>query len=83
MKKKCKRSASPTPAQHWARKRNFTKKRISAMLATCKILAKDDILTASEQFQMEQARNCIAYIMDTYKAQNSISKARFIHIMKR
>jgi hypothetical protein len=60
--------------RRWAQERNFTKMRLSAVLATLKVLSKNSILIPAEQRRVQSALSHIEYLLKQYKGRNIPSK---------
>ena len=61
-------------SKRWAQKRNYAKRRVLGMIATCTQLNEDGILTLQEQLILEHACSVLTPVLDTWEANNAKSK---------
>ena len=68
-----------TPAQKWARKRNFNKFRFSGVLYILKSLRQcSNVLTSDEEEKLKQAERALEDILHWWKDQTKMSKKMYV-----
>ena len=67
-----------TPAQRWAQKRNFAKKRIKFIRANAEQLAAQSILTIHERDMLTQINIKLTHLLSKYPQRNASSKHDYL-----
>ena len=71
-------SSIATPAQEWARQRNWNKRMLKGVLANIGTVVSSNIMTKSEGMALLEASKRVNAVIRTYAGANSESKARYL-----
>jgi len=72
-----------TPAQDWARQRNFAKFRLESVKSHLRSLATQPALLETEKDALKAALHCIKSVSDEWTNRSSTSKAAYLKRNKR